>query len=87
MSLFQKFKFAQNPDIRRRALFSYDSRLAVNAPLLDKMLELRRKISKMLGYESWADYITEERMIKNAKNAENVCRLLHHVLYLTHMTP
>jgi len=31
----------------------YESRLAINVPLLDKALELRRRIASLLGYKTW----------------------------------
>ncbi|TRM63928.1 hypothetical protein BD626DRAFT_547704 [Schizophyllum amplum] len=65
--IFPVFKFAENPTTRQRAQEGHESRLAVNVPLLDKALELRRKIADLLGYPTWADYITEEKMIKNAR--------------------
>ncbi|KAL1748030.1 hypothetical protein HDZ31DRAFT_30711 [Schizophyllum fasciatum] len=65
--IFPVFKFAENPTTRQRAQEGHESRLAVNVPLLDKALELRRKIADILGYPTWADYITEEKMIKNAR--------------------
>lgn len=34
---------------------------------MDKFLSLRRKIADMLGYDTWADYVTEVKMAKNAK--------------------
>ena len=63
-----KFKFAENPETRRRAHEGYDNRLAINAPLLEKALDLRRQIAKLLGYPTWADYITEVKMVKTAAN-------------------
>ncbi|KAL1689134.1 hypothetical protein GGG16DRAFT_93984 [Schizophyllum commune] len=65
--IFPVFKFAENPTTRQRAQEGHESRLAVNVPLLDKALELRRNIADILGYPTWADYITEEKMIKNAR--------------------
>ncbi|KIM89266.1 hypothetical protein PILCRDRAFT_61316 [Piloderma croceum F 1598] len=65
--IFPIYKFAQIPETRQRALESYEARLAVNVPLLDKALELRRKIASLLGYPTWADYITEVKMIKTAR--------------------
>ncbi|KAG9227507.1 metalloendopeptidase [Pleurotus ostreatus] len=65
--IFPVFKFAENPETRKRAQEAHESRLAINVPLLDKALELRRKIAALLGYDTWADYITEVKMIKNAK--------------------
>jgi Zn-dependent oligopeptidase len=67
-----QFKFAQHPETRRRAHESYEARLAINVPLLDKALELRRKIASLLGYPTWADYITEVKMIKNARGVTEV---------------
>lgn len=58
---------AENPETRRLACEAYDRRLEINAPLLDKMLSLRRKIAGLLGYPTWADYITEVKMAKNSQ--------------------
>ena len=41
--------------------------MTINVPVLDKILDLRRKIGDLLGYATWADYITEVKMVKNAK--------------------
>ncbi|KAH8114574.1 Metalloprotease [Phellopilus nigrolimitatus] len=65
--IFPLFKYAQNPETRRKAFSSYESRLEVNVPLLSKALDLRREIAALLGYDTWADYITEEKMAKSAK--------------------
>ena len=35
----------------------YESRLAINVPLLDKALEIRRRIASILGYKTWWDRI------------------------------
>lgn len=67
-----QFKYAQNPETRRKAHQSYESRLTVNVPLLDKALNLRREIAALLGYPTWADYITEVKMVKSAKGVTDV---------------
>ncbi|KDQ54110.1 hypothetical protein JAAARDRAFT_136150 [Jaapia argillacea MUCL 33604] len=64
------FKYAENPDTRQRAYDSYESRLEINEPLLTKVLDLRRRIAKLLEYQTWADYVTEVKMVKTAKNVE-----------------
>ncbi|KAG6830705.1 hypothetical protein H0H92_015181 [Tricholoma furcatifolium] len=69
--IFPVFKFAENPDTRRRALEGHESRLENNVPLLNKALDLRRQIAKLLGYKTWADYITEEKMVKSGKNVDD----------------
>ena len=74
--LILKFKFAENPETRRKAHEGYDNRLAINAPLLEKALDLRRQIAKLLGYPTWADYITEVKMVKTAANVHTVCIFL-----------
>lgn len=66
--IFPVLKYAENPETRRRAHESYDARLAINEPLLSKALDLRRRIARLLGYKTWADYITEVKMVKSAQN-------------------
>lgn len=55
--LFDKslqFKFAENPSTRQRAQEGHESRLELNVPLLSKALDLRRRIAKLLGYQTWS---------------------------------
>ncbi|KAH9922802.1 metallopeptidase MepB [Epithele typhae] len=68
--IFPLFKFAENPETRRTAYAKYENRLAINKPVMAKFLGLRRKIAKLLGYPTWADYITEVKMVKNAKGVK-----------------
>ncbi|KAG2081065.1 hypothetical protein BD769DRAFT_1784425 [Suillus cothurnatus] len=42
-----------------------------NVPLLEKVLDLRWRIAAMLGYDTWADYVTEVKMVKSGKNARD----------------
>ena len=72
-----KFKFAENPETRRSAHEGYDNRLAMNAPLFAKALDLRRQIAKLLQYPTWADYRTEVKMVKTAANVRTVCVFLN----------
>jgi metallopeptidase MepB len=67
--IFPVFKFAQNPETRKRAHEAFEDRLAINVPLLAKALELRRKIAALLDYPTWADYVTEVKMVKSANGA------------------
>lgn len=60
-----KFDFAKNPNTRRRAHKEYESRLAKNAPVLQKIIQLRHQIASNLGYSSWSHYITEVNTVKN----------------------
>ncbi|KAJ3875744.1 hypothetical protein F5051DRAFT_333312 [Lentinula edodes] len=67
--IFPIFKFAKNPETRRKAFEGYESRLEINVPLLSKALNIRRQLASILGYKTWlvADYVTEVKMIKNGK--------------------
>jgi hypothetical protein len=67
-----QFKFATNPETRRRASAGFEDRLAINEPLLSKALDLRRKLAKLLKYDTWADFVTEEKMVKSANNVFKV---------------
>jgi thimet oligopeptidase len=40
-----------------------------NIPLLEKILPLRDDVARKLGYKTWADYVTEVKMSKNAATA------------------
>ncbi|KAJ7095922.1 metallopeptidase MepB [Mycena belliarum] len=65
--IFPIFKFAKRPETRQRAYEGHESRLAINVPLMEKFLRLRREITKVLGYATWADYKTETKMVKTGK--------------------
>ncbi|KAG9310224.1 hypothetical protein JVU11DRAFT_9870 [Chiua virens] len=65
-----KFKYANNPQTRKKAQEAFEDRLAINVGYLDTALHLRRQIAEILRYDSWADYITEVKMVKSAANAK-----------------
>ncbi len=61
---------AKNEATRKKVLVEHDNLArAENIPLLEKILVLRDKIAKALGYQTWADYQTEVKMAKNGNNA------------------
>ncbi|KAH9891674.1 Metalloprotease [Cubamyces lactineus] len=63
-------RFAENPETRRIMYEAFEDRLAVNVPVLSAVLDRRREIAKLLGYQTWADYATEIKMVKTAKGVE-----------------
>ncbi|KAJ7670262.1 hypothetical protein B0H17DRAFT_948922 [Mycena rosella] len=65
--IFPLFKFATRPETRQLAYEGHESRLEINVPLVEKFLSLRREITKVLGYPTWADYRTEPKMVKTGK--------------------
>ncbi|KAF8970809.1 metallopeptidase MepB [Flammula alnicola] len=71
LDIFPITEHAENPETRKRAQEGYESRSAINTPVLAKALELRRKIASLLGYKTWADYVTEVKMVKSGKGVED----------------
>ncbi|KAI0822314.1 Metalloprotease [Trametes gibbosa] len=68
--IFPVFKFAESPDTRRKAYEGFENRLSINEPIMSKFLDLRRQIAKLLNYPTWADYVTEVKMVKDAKSVK-----------------
>ncbi|KDR70896.1 hypothetical protein GALMADRAFT_254514 [Galerina marginata CBS 339.88] len=60
-------QFAENPETRKRAKEGWESRSEINTPVFAKAMVLRRKIAHLLGYKTWADYVTEVKMVKSGK--------------------
>jgi thimet oligopeptidase len=48
-----------------------------NLPILDKLITLRDEKAKLLGYATWADYVLEPRMAKDAKRVRAFLDDLH----------
>jgi len=69
----QRLMVAQNCSVAatRRKVIVAQLRLAkdVNVPLLNRIVALRAKIARKLGYASWDDYKTEVKMAKNGAAA------------------
>jgi len=42
-----------------------------NLEVLDRMLARRHELARLLGYQSWAAYVTEDKMIGSARAAED----------------
>jgi Zn-dependent oligopeptidase len=61
---------ARREETRKKLQVEHDNLArAENLPLLEKILPLRDDIAKKLGYQTWADYQTEVKMVKNGKTA------------------
>jgi thimet oligopeptidase len=62
--------YAESPDLRRQLYIASRARGdKTNAEVLRKILQLRTEKVKLLGYSNWADYATEDKMMKSGKNA------------------
>ena len=58
---------AENGEVRKKLEFLFNNRCSdKNIKLMEDAIVLRRKIGKMLGYASFADYMLADRMAKNS---------------------
>ena len=59
---------AEDGDARRRLEHKVNNRcVPVNIELMEQAIALRRKIAKLLGYPTYADYVLADRMAKNSE--------------------
>lgn len=70
-------QYAENPETRKVMFAGTEDRLKINVPVLDDILRLRRECVALLGYETWAAYVLEDRMIKSADAAKHFLSDLH----------
>ncbi len=65
---FPVVTYAKDRKLALELYKQFDNRAAEkNVPLLEKILFLRAEKAKLLGYKTWADYVLEPRMAKDAK--------------------
>jgi len=74
--------YCEDRDLRRQMYMAYNTQCVQdnennNEELVKKIVNLRLAIAQLLGYESHADYVLENRM---AENADNVNQLLDQLL-------
>ena len=74
--------YCEDRDLRRQMYMAYNTQCVQdnennNGELVKKIVNLRLAIAQLLGYESHADYVLENRM---AENADNVNQLLDQLL-------
>ena len=63
-------RYAKSDDLRQRLMHEAMNRAyPANIAVLDSLLAKRYRVARMLGYPTWADYITEDKMIGTSKNA------------------
>ncbi|HPH67426.1 MAG TPA: M3 family metallopeptidase [Kofleriaceae bacterium] len=64
--------YAQNDALRKALYIQFRSRGdKQNEKILQTILELRAEKARILGYKNWADYITEDKMIRTGKAASD----------------
>lgn len=69
---YQPFmSYAQRGDLRRALWREYNNRAAPkNLDVLQRLMAKRHEFAVLLGYRSWADFVTEDKMVKSAANAK-----------------
>jgi thimet oligopeptidase len=61
--------YAKSDDLRKRLYLAYNSRAyPANEALLKQVLETRAEMAKELGFGSWAELSTADKLIKNPAN-------------------
>ena len=67
---FPVMRYAKSDDLRHRlTLESRNRAYPQNMAVLDSMLAKRYELARILGYATWADYVTEDKMIRTPKRA------------------
>jgi len=59
--------YAERDDVRRRLLHEATNRAPENLAILDELLAKRHELATLLGYPSWAAYVTEDKMVRSAE--------------------
>jgi thimet oligopeptidase len=58
------FQYARSDDLRRRMYMAYNNRAyPTNMDVLQQMMAKRHELATTLGYRSWAEYITADKMV------------------------
>jgi len=75
-------KYADNRTLREQIYRAYSSRGYQkndknNEEIIRKLVNLRLEAAKLLGYNSYADYVLAERMAENAKQVNDFLNQLH----------
>jgi len=66
---FPVISYAKKADVRKRLLHEFVNRAyPANMPVLDRMIAKRAELARLLGFKSWAEFATRDKMIGNDKN-------------------
>jgi len=59
--------FAERGDLRKQLFLEYTNRAwPLNDQVLKNLLAARYELAQLLGYENWATYVTEDKMVRTA---------------------
>ncbi|MFC1481641.1 M3 family metallopeptidase [Candidatus Neomarinimicrobiota bacterium] len=66
------FQYADSDTRREEIYMQYNNRgYPQNEEVLQRLIAKRHELANLLGYPTWADYITADKMIASAENADN----------------
>lgn len=66
------FSYAKSEDVRKRMYMVYNNRaFPKNVETLDRLRAKRHELATLLGFGSWADCITADKMVGSAANARS----------------
>lgn len=64
--------FAERGDLRRQLFQEYTNRAwPVNDAVLSQLLAARHELAQLLGYDNWAAYVTEDKMVRTPDAVSN----------------
>ncbi len=73
-------KYAHDATLRRELLLLFSNRAyPKNIPVLQQLLHLRHEYATLLGYQSWVEYITEDKMVNSGVRVKEFIATLHEV--------
>lgn len=73
--------YAENADARLALYKEFKNRgYPENLEVIDNLIARRHELATLLGYADWADYITEDKMIGSAANAQAFIDRIHEVV-------
>lgn len=62
--------YAKSEDLRKRMYFASNNKAyPANIAVLQKLAEKRYELANLLGFASWAHYVTADKMVKTPENA------------------
>lgn len=62
--------YAEDRSVAKLLNYQFYNRAIKNLKVLDRILELKNKKAKLLGYKTWADYAIEPKMAKDSKTVQ-----------------
>ncbi|KAG7664425.1 PRD1 [[Candida] subhashii] len=64
-------KHAHKGETRKKAYIAYNNRCSENGPLLERIIKIRYELGQLLEYDTYSDFVLEERMAKKKETVLN----------------